>query len=673
MQLTRIILENYGVFRDRNTIDLTTSKDKPIILFGGKNGSGKTSIFEAIILCLYGNAFSEIKFSKREYEQFLARKIHKFADAIQSNDFASITVEFQYFHQGQVDNYTVNRRWIYSDGKIIEELIIKKNNKELDSIEESNWQAFVKELIPPGVSRLFFFDGEKIQELAEKDAGNMHIMTSFNSLLGLDVVDQLQSDLKIHILRRTKDRMSEVEEKLDTIETEKREVEKNIESLSDKRAELQTEIDQTNAKIETLEDKIAKLGGGFASQRVTLKEKRDRLQKELSEIEENIRILCSGLLPFCLIPNERRLLKKQLLEDQEILKKQFEKEIVEKKVDEFKNKISSKTFWSDFKLSAFLQDQIKEKMFKTLDSTIPSENTSIGVINFSTLETNRILNQIEEIENAIPTKLEELTSKFDKITDLLQKIETALENAPSDDVIGPLVSELNSHHQNLGSLKNEMEHIEQQLSTAYAELGVIKIRIRKYLDEQATNEKFNENVELSNKIQKALEDYASQLKIKKLDLLEEYLLKSLNMLFHKTSFIEKVSVDEETFSITLYKKNGDIIPKDILSKGEKQMFAIAVLWALAKTSGKPLPFIIDTPLARLDSEHRENLVTKFFPVAGHQVLIFSTDTEIDQKYFAELSRNISKAYHLIFDSQKGRTAVTEGYFWNKKEAKVAPQ
>ena len=84
---------------------------------------------------------------------------------------------------------------------------------------------------------------------------------------------------------------------------------------------------------------------------------------------------------------------------------------------------------------------------------------------------------------------------------------------------------------------------------------------------------------------------------------------------HKKNFIDKVLINKDTFEITLYRENNDPIPKDILSKGEQQMFATAILWALAKTSGKPLPFMIDTPLARLDVDHRHNLVDRFFPTA----------------------------------------------------------
>ena len=114
---------------------------------------------------------------------------------------------------------------------------------------------------------------------------------------------------------------------------------------------------------------------------------------------------------------------------------------------------------------------------------------------------------------------------------------------------------------------------------------------------------------------------------------------------HKKIFNRAV-IEPETFAVTLYDLSERPVPKEQLSAGEKQIYAIAILWALAKTSGRPLPFIVDTPLGRLDSDHRLNLVQNFFPVASHQVIIFSTDTEIDKGYFEELSEHLSKSYQI---------------------------
>jgi DNA sulfur modification protein DndD len=139
---------------------------------------------------------------------------------------------------------------------------------------------------------------------------------------------------------------------------------------------------------------------------------------------------------------------------------------------------------------------------------------------------------------------------------------------------------------------------------------------------------------------------------------------------HKKDFIQKVSVDKDSFEVTLYRQNDDPFPKDLLSKGEKQMFATAILWALAKTSGKALPFLIDTPLARLDEGHRVNLIEKFFPLASHQVAIFSTDTEITFEHYKKLKPYLNRSYAMEFVPEEGQTQKHSGYFWNEKGEKV---
>jgi len=90
-----------------------------------------------------------------------------------------------------------------------------------------------------------------------------------------------------------------------------------------------------------------------------------------------------------------------------------------------------------------------------------------------------------------------------------------------------------------------------------------------------------------------------------------------------------------------------------------------VLWGLARASARPLPAVIDTPMARLDATHRQHLVERYFPNASHQVILFSTDTEVDRKYYQELQPHIARAYHLNYDDRDRRTVGEEGYFWKE--------
>jgi DNA sulfur modification protein DndD len=107
------------------------------------------------------------------------------------------------------------------------------------------------------------------------------------------------------------------------------------------------------------------------------------------------------------------------------------------------------------------------------------------------------------------------------------------------------------------------------------------------------------------------------------------------------------------------------IPRQRLSEGEKQIFALALLWGLARATARPLPTVIDTPMARLDATHRRRLVERYFPHASHQVIIFSTDTEVDREYYRLLQPAIARAYHLNYDERARRTVGEQGYFWKE--------
>ena len=139
---------------------------------------------------------------------------------------------------------------------------------------------------------------------------------------------------------------------------------------------------------------------------------------------------------------------------------------------------------------------------------------------------------------------------------------------------------------------------------------------------------------------------------------------SSNILHRKKDMISKIEINPNNFDIYLYDNRKKIIKKSSLSSGELEIYAISMLWSLAKISGQKLPFIIDTPLARLDSIHRDNLINLFFPHASHQMIIFSTNTEVDKKYFDKLKPFISKSYLLEFNERNNQTNVKKGYFWN---------
>ena len=666
MYLTKVTLKNYGVYRDKVEFDLTTSSDRPVVLIGGTNGAGKTTLFESILVGFYGQSFFNKKTTRKDYERFLANKIHRYLGTTASADSTSIVIDFKFFHNGVVDDYMVDRTWKNDDGRIVEELKIKKNGQRLDSVDESQWQSFIDELIPKGIAKLFFFDGEKIVRMAENENEDIEIKSSFDSLLGLDIVEQLHSDLRVHIMRNMKDDAKTIQIQHDQYLQERDDILDDIGRLEEKIAIKNGEVTEITREIDLVESKISKIGGGFASKRNDLKAKKSFLEMKLTSLQNHLKTVLAGPLPFCLIPKQIESVKSQIKNDEKILKKQFEKEIL----DELSESLKSDKLWNGIGVDSNTRERIIQNISPLFSSGQKSGTDVRSMFNFSTMESAQIMSLIDELNTKHLDSLNQVSQEYSQTSDDLQKIDVALVNAPNDDEIGPLVSDLNSMYENHGMLKNEIEHLEQQITTKKAYLKMVNVKLRNVLADKYKDKNAGIQAELAGKVQKVLDEYIERLKIKKLQLLESYLLEEIQRLMHKENLITRVSVDKETFEINLYDKDGNLSPKDLLSKGEKQMYATSVLLALAKTSGKPLPFMIDTPLARLDVGHRDNLIEKFFPYASHQVVIFSTDTEIDARYYPKMKQYISRSYAMEYMPGKGKTKQHVGYFWDDNGVKT---
>jgi DNA sulfur modification protein DndD len=144
--------------------------------------------------------------------------------------------------------------------------------------------------------------------------------------------------------------------------------------------------------------------------------------------------------------------------------------------------------------------------------------------------------------------------------------------------------------------------------------------------------------------------------------MEALMLESFRTLLRKTDLVHGLRIDPESFQVTLTGAKSQPLPFDRLSAGERQLLATAMLWGLARASGRPIPTVIDTPLGRLDSSHRQHLVERYFPSASHQVLLLSTDEEIVGSYHKSLKPAVARNYLLAHDVSMGHTHIQEGYF-----------
>jgi len=571
-------------------------------------------------------------------------------------------------------NYVIKRSWHRKESKTIENLTINKNGEHLNEIEIDHWQDFLNELIPQGISKLFFFDGEKIQQLADEEDNNRHLKDSFKSLLRLDIVERLQADLGIYSSRHLKDiGIPEIEKNIIGLKKEHEELEDKLDGVLQDRAQKQSHFDQIIGEIERQDLKISGEGGGFASKRDELKKTRIKLDADIQIVKSQIRELSSNLLPFAITPKFCKILKSHLIEEEQFQKFTAAQETLDLTMKEVEDKIKSSSLWNDLSIPDSAQQTITERVFEIINDTktIPENFKNYRPLHqLSPVEQQKTLVWIDQALEGVPDQLVKFTRKLERLTRKRQKVENSLNSAPDDDVLNPLIKKLIELNQELGQLQEQIEVKDEEVSQIEFKLEDCSRRIQLQLDKIESHSELSTRLKLANQAQTVLKEYILDLQKEKIEEFSQAFLTCFNRLLRKENFIRKIDIDVDDFSIVLYDPDGKAKSKSQLSDGEKQIYAISMLWALTQTSGRPLPFIIDTPLGRLDSDHRSSLVMDFFPNASHQMIIFSTDTEIDKKYFYDLSPYIERAFHLEYCEDEGMTKTTEEYFWNKEEVEV---
>lgn len=683
MNLRKLSLNNYGLFRGQHHIDLSTKRRKPIVLFGGKNGSGKTTILEAIHLCLYGAAALGARLSKDTYSGLLAQRIHSSAALLVQPTFASVSLTFEHADVGRVCKYEVCRSWERAvSGRISEELKVTRDDQELSDLTAEQWQDFVRELIPPGVSRLFFFDGEKIQQLAEDTSDQLELASSIKALLGTDVIERLQADLSIYRTRMAKtvgraDGPSEFE----MISGNVAECEGTIRRLDDRRMHTEARLSEIRNAITRVEHQIAAEGGAFTRNRDSHVTKREEARAAISMLEHSLRQLCQGLLPFSLASNLCRELRNEILREDDAQRSAVGRTLLEEVRTDLLSRIDSGS-WLPIAVKmpakplAMLTSKLRETVQATLNSRLlVAEDTTRTrkeqIHHLSGTESRQLLQWIDGALSGLPERVKEIAEELESQYRNLQRAEEALKRIPSDDVLAPLVAELQSLNQLYGELSAKGLSESDALRVEQSRLADFRRRLAseaQKLSQEATD---SNRIGMISKIQASLDEFRDTLLARKVVDLETSVRNCLNTLSRKSDSVRRVSINPKTFGVILYDHDSNPLPKDRLSAGEKQIYAIAMLWALARTSGRPLPVIIDTPLGRLDSDHRRLLVERYFPYASHQVIVLSTDTEVDTMYFELLKPFIGSAYQIDYNMNDRCSTVKEGYFL--KEAHEAHQ
>ena len=662
MLLERLSLENYGLYASRSRFVFSSTQKKPIVLVGGLNGAGKTTILEAIMVALYGKTYLGRRATKKEYLEFISGKVHRHRGKRATS--ASVEIVFRFYHSGSENEYAVGRHWTIEGASVTEKLSVQKNGAPMTDVDESQWQVFIEGLIPLGIAKLFFFDGEKIVRITKWDRrSNDEMRLAFDALMGADLVSRLRSDLDLYMLRNSGrgDGAHDAQKEYEALLEEKSQISMEIDVLAAEHDEKGASIEEIRSKITQKESKIASVGGGYATIRDRLLAQKTALAKNIGYRNKLLQQQLSEDAPLYITSKLLTGIRQQVENDIGAVSQASSALLARDKIKQLKKEMESKEFWP----AGIDGSKISKMICMRLDGMFEAPHED-AFFDISPRNASWLSMKIESILGG-PQTLSQSLREYAKEKSDLHRVESDLAKIPKDDELGPRISEINAMHEELGILMHELAHIEQQLASKRSYLRIIQNRLKRLIDAIHSGKTATAGTLLASKMQQALDAYIANLKERKMRELESNLLSTTRLLLHK-ELIHRINIDRETFEIRVYDDADDQIMGGLLSMGERQIVGTALLWAVAKTCGRPLPFVIDTPLGRLDGEHLSNLVERFYPFASHQIILLSTDREIGHKEYVKLSEYVSRSYRITCDRAASITTITPGYFMEERIA-----
>lgn len=680
MRLRKLILQDFGLYRGEQTIDLAPrtkyGRQRPIILIGGHNGAGKTTILDAVRLCLYGRLALGSRVTDAEYNGYLRDHIHRDRDSLIQPNTAGVSIEFDYSRGGESATYLVRRTWEPKGASAItEELEVLRNGEKLDEVESQFWPDFIRSLIPPGVSQLFFFDGEKIKRLAEGHTEADALADSVKALLGLDLVERLQTDLDIYCARELKKTADgELASKLSQLIERQQTLGAQREQFMREEQELATKLQLVNLEIERAEQRLAQHGHGLATQRDEMKVRRAELETKIETSRNTLRELCEGSFALLMCPQLCNELREQLAAESELSRWTSSRDEIARALKTVERRLLKPAFVKKLGLDQQGKTAVAAELgevSKELSDLPKALRYTKSLHSISEAERNQISQSISVALETLPKKVKALTKDLTRSEEERRTVHSKLEQVPDSAELAPFVKKLSTLQAQHATCVADMGRIAEQRADVDNELAAVTRAKDRLLATQEDIQNLGNRVALAYKARAALDEYLERLTQAKVEELQGVVLECFRRICRKPDLVATLTIDPKTFEVTLKDPQGHVIPREALSAGEKQIFAIALLWSLARVSGRPLPMIIDTPLGRLDSIHRKKLVEHYFPTASHQVIVLSTDTEVDREYFTQMRSSISHTVALA--NHKGQwTEAKNGYFWTEEHSDVGP-
>ena len=701
MKINRITLENFGSYEGEATFETREQNSRNIILIGGKNGAGKTTLFTAMRLCLYGFMSMGYKSHNAYYSRAITKLINNTVKMTKPAT-SSVEMDVSISNGHDMDQYILTRIWTLND-TLSEEYRVLKNGIPLNAEEIADFDKFLFSIIPPELFNLYFFDGEKIADFFLEEGSNARIKGAFLTLCGYDTFDIMSKNFRRVSAANTGSSANALNEYLGA----KVHYQEASETYSAKKQEFDdclTAITNCEAELKELEQSYAH-GGGIT------KDEWDGYIAELKSEEKKrevnnawIKRVANEYLPFLIIRDQIEKVEKQLLEENNNRKYSDFCEVLESPlVKEAVRRFGGTNAIAEIKSLAY--SGYGNKSQHILDLSFESGASVLSLVrDILDFDAERII----KIKKGIKTSI-------NKSARIRQKLDEC--NIDSVQVYMQRKNALLQAQTQLLNQRIQLSEAIQEKETAMLAAEAVLSKAQSTLEEELKKESISD---ISSRAILMLDKLQGVLYHKQIEKIEAFFRDEINLLMRKTRFIDDIYIDDE-FNIHIYRHDEfdarqlinilttnmdslldnfasseafkqlqkitgytdaqDIIrylrvhnetnltlpveiEKTSLSNGEKQIFIMALYHSLVQLCNHEVPFVIDTPFARIDTEHRQNISKHFFSKLNGQVFILSTNEEINSKHVGIMKDKIAVTY-MLENADNTRTNVSRNAYFEE--------
>lgn len=655
MIFEKLTLHNFGAYQGEHVVDLSVTPERPVVLVGALNGSGKTTLLEATQLALFGRAVRGTSRSRMAYQEYLGQLINR---NVRPEIGASVGLTFRHRSGGRDDRFSITRTWRKAGAAIKEEIEVLRNDA-LDTEATERWLEFVEEFLPVQLADLFLFDGERIEALADPERSAEFLKAGIHALLGLDLVDHLTRTLVVH--ERGK-RLAGAADQAPREYLERAEAALN--SLRQRSADLALEkgaavenVTRAERVLRSARQRLVKQGGNLLADRALIVAAAQHASDNLALREAAALELASGEAPLLLLT--------ELIDEAKSLATSAEQASVAKRVHDV-------LVGRDDELSALLATCKVSRAARTriqafLEQSRAQWQSTSKTLSPIGISSGGFESLTEEWARELRTEVRNQLKALGEADAAFKSAELRKNAIPSEESVASTLAEVRHAEEGVSQSKARVE----VLGVEYAKLqnqieraeGTFKRAQEAVRELELKDEVEARIVRHSTRARETLERFRKAVAAKNVVRLESLITERFQAILRKKdSLVNRVRVHPETFELQLHDREGRELEPLLLSAGERQLLAVAIVWALAQASGRLLPTVIDTPLGRLDGEHRSRLVESYFPCASHQVILLSTDEEINGRYYTQLRSRVSREYLISFDPEARSSRIEPGYF-----------